>query len=182
MAKNLTRKQVLAGSIPLVAAAPLAKLAWPSAARGEGSAPHLAQDPPSLGPAAMIGPDVPAPGGPHAQDAALIPPPARPHQPGRVREYDVIALDRTIEVAQGVFFDAWTYNGSVPGPILRATEDDLLRVNFSNQGSHPHTIHFHGIHPGGMDGVFEIVLPGDTFTYEFPARPYGMPLYHPHTS
>jgi FtsP/CotA-like multicopper oxidase with cupredoxin domain len=94
----------------------------------------------------------------------------------------VVAVDRTIEVAEGVFFDAWTYNGKVPGPIIRATEDDLLRVNFSNQGSHPHTIHFHGIHPGGMDGVFEIVLPGDTFRYEFPARPYGMHLYHCHAS
>jgi FtsP/CotA-like multicopper oxidase with cupredoxin domain len=130
----------------------------------------------------MIGPDVAAPGGPHAQDAALLPPPARPHQPGRLRDYDVRAVNRRIEVADGVFFDAWTYNGSVPGPIIRATEDDLLRVNFVNQSSHPHTIHFHGIHPAGMDGVFEIVLPGATFTYEFPARPYGMQLYHCHAS
>ncbi|HKB19603.1 MAG TPA: multicopper oxidase domain-containing protein, partial [Gaiellaceae bacterium] len=103
-------------------------------------------------------------------------------QPGRVREYDLTAVDRKLEVAQGVFFDAWTYNGTVPGPIIRATEDDLLRVNFSNQGSHPHTIHFHGIHPSGMDGVFETVLPGETFTYEFRARPYGMQLYHCHAT
>jgi FtsP/CotA-like multicopper oxidase with cupredoxin domain len=130
----------------------------------------------------MIGPEVPAPGGPHAQDAALTPPPALPHQPGRIRDYDVIALNRSIEVAQGVFFDAWTYNGSVPGPIIRATEDDLLRVNFSNRSTHPHSIHFHGIHPSGMDGVFEVILPGATFTYEFPARPYGMHLYHCHVS
>src|SRR6266508_6074980 len=106
MAKNLTRKQVLAGSIPLVAAAPLAKLAWPSAARGESSATHVGHDRPNLGHAAMIGPEAPAPGGPHAQDAALTPPPALPHQPGRVREYDLIAVDHKIEVAQGVFFDA----------------------------------------------------------------------------
>ena len=182
MAKNLTRKQVLAGSIPLVVAAPLAKLAWPSTAKGESSATHLGQDRPTLGHAAMFGPGAPAPGGPHAQDAVLIPPPALRHQAGRVREYDLIAVDRKIEVAQGVFFDAWTYNGSVPGPIIRATEDDLLRVNFSNQGSHPHTIHFHGIHPSGMDGVFETVHPGATFTYEFRARPYGMQLYHCHAT
>jgi FtsP/CotA-like multicopper oxidase with cupredoxin domain len=182
VAKNLTRKQILAGSLPIVAAVPLAKLAWPSAAQGETSATHLGHERASLGHAAMIGPEAPAPGGPGAQDAALLPPPALPHRPGRVREYDVVAVDRTIEVAQGVFFDAWTYNGSVPGPIIRATEDDLLRVNFSNQGAHPHTIHFHGIHPGGMDGVFEIVDPGGTFTYEFPARPYGMHVYHCHAA
>jgi FtsP/CotA-like multicopper oxidase with cupredoxin domain len=182
MAKNLTRKQVLAGSLPIVAAAPLAKLAWPSTARGERSATHLGHDQPHTGHAAMIGAEAPAPGGPHDQDALLIPPPALPHEPGRVREYDVVAVDRRIEVAQGVFFDAWTYNGTVPGPIIRATEDDLLRVNFKNGGSHPHTIHFHGIHPGEMDGVFEIVNPGDSFTYKFPARPFGMQLYHCHAT
>ena len=92
-------------------------------------------------------------------DALLIPPAALPHKPGRVREYTLTAVDRRIEVAQGVFFEAWTYNGTVPGPIIRATEDDLLRVNFVNGGSHPHTIHFHGIHPANMDGVFEVVHP-----------------------
>ena len=182
MAKNLTRKQVLAGSLPIVAAAPLAKLAWPSTARGERSATHLGHDKALVGHAAMIGAEAPAPGGPHDQDALLVPPPALPHKPGRVRAYDVVAVDRRIEVAQGVFFDAWTYNGTVPGPIIRATEDDLLRVNFTNGGSHPHTIHFHGIHPGDMDGVFEIVQPGDSFTYQFPARPYGMQLYHCHAT
>ena len=90
-----------------------------------------------------------------------------------MREYEVVAVDKQIEVAPGVFFPAWTYNGTVPGPIIRATEDDLLRVKFLNGGSHPHTIHFHGIHPANMDGVFEIVAPGDSFTYEFPARPAG---------
>jgi FtsP/CotA-like multicopper oxidase with cupredoxin domain len=182
MAKNLTRKQVLAGSLPIVAAAPLAKLAWPSAARGERSATHLGHDQPHAGHAAMIGAEAPAPGGPNAQDDALFPPPALPYKRGRIREYDVFAVDRRIEVAQGVFFDAWTYNGSVPGPIIRATEDDILRVNFTNGGSHPHTIHFHGIHPGNMDGVFEVVEPGGSFTYEFPARPYGMQLYHCHAT
>jgi manganese oxidase len=177
VAKNLTRKQILAGSLPLVAAAPLAKLAWPSAAHGESS---VAQLPREHHHAAMIGPEAPAPGGPHDQDYALYPPPALPYRAGRVREYSLTAADRKIDVAEGVAFEAWTYNGTVPGPIIRATEDDLLRVNFSNRSTYPHTIHFHGIHPSGMDGVFEIVLPGDSFTYEFPARPYGMQLYHCH--
>jgi FtsP/CotA-like multicopper oxidase with cupredoxin domain len=181
MAKNLTRKQVLAGSLPLVAAAPLAKLAWPSTARGELSATHL-EHAPHLGHAAMIAGEVPAPGDPHAQDHALFPPEVLPYKPGRIREYNVNAVDRRIEVAEGVFFDAWTYNGTVPGPIIRATEDDILRVNFTNGGSHPHTIHFHGIHPANMDGVFENVLPGGSFTYEFRAHPYGMQLYHCHAT
>jgi manganese oxidase len=92
-----------------------------------------------------------------------------------------VALDREIEVLQGVTFAAWTYNGSVPGPVIRATEGDTLRVKFTNAGSHPHTIHFHGIHTANMDGVFEIVHPGASYIYEFPARPYGMHLYHCHS-
>ena len=99
-----------------------------------------------------------------------------------MREYTLTATDREIEVAPGVFFPAWTYNGTVPGPVLRATEGDILRVNFVNAGSHPHTIHFHGIHPTNMDGVFEVVASGGEFTYEFEAKPYGMQLYHCHAT
>ena len=130
----------------------------------------------------MIGAEVPAPGARGQLDALLLPPPAQPHAPGRVREYTLVGVDKEIEIAKGVSFPAWTYNGTVPGPVIRATEDDLLRVHFANGGSHPHTIHFHGIHPANMDGVFEIVHPGDRFTYEFPARPAGMHLYHCHST
>jgi FtsP/CotA-like multicopper oxidase with cupredoxin domain len=97
-----------------------------------------------------------------------------------VREYNIVAEDREIEIAPGVFFPAWTYNGTVPGPTLRCTEGDLVRVHFTNTSSHTHTIHFHGIHPANMDGVFEMVRPGDSFIYEFTALPPGLQLYHCH--
>ena len=163
-----------------MAAAPFARLAWPGTAQADPSATHLGHDHATMGHAAMVGPDVPAPGGPHDLDDLLLPTKALPYKPGRVRDYHLVAHDRKIEVAQGVHFDAWTYNGTVPGPIIRATEGDLLRVRLTNGGSHPHSIHFHGIHPANMDGVFEIVEPGGEFTYEFPARPAGMQLYHCH--
>ena len=100
----------------------------------------------------------------------------------RLREYDIVAIDREIEIAPGLFFPAWTYNGTVPGPTIRATEGDRLRVNFLNQGSHPHTIHFHGWHPPGMDGSLpeHQVAPGERFVYEFAAEPFGLHLYHCH--
>ena len=132
--------------------------------------------------AAMVGDEAPAPGGPNDLDDLLYPPKAQPHRPGRVRSYQLVAHDVEVEVAPGIRFPAWTYNGTVPGPVIRATEDDLLRVEFVNAGTHPHTIHFHGIHPADMDGVFEVVDPGRSFTYEFPARPYGMHLYHCHST
>lgn len=181
MSKLITRRQLLAGTAPLAAAAPLAKLAADAQGGRHRPAAHR-HERHALGHAAMVGAEVPAPGGPHDLDHLLYPPPPLPHRPGRVREYVLTAVDREIEVAKGVFFQAWTYNGTVPGPVIRATEDDLLRVRFVNAGSHPHTIHFHGIHPASMDGVFEVVPPGGSFTYEFPARPYGFHLYHCHAT
>jgi FtsP/CotA-like multicopper oxidase with cupredoxin domain len=97
-----------------------------------------------------------------------------------LREYDLVALDRTLEVAHGIFFPAWTLNGSVPGPTLRATEGDLVRIHFRNEGSMPHTLHFHGFHSANMDGVLEVIDPGGRYTYEFEADPFGLHLYHCH--
>jgi len=100
-----------------------------------------------------------------------------------LREYEFFAVDRQIEIAPGVTFSAWTYNGQVPGPTIRATEGDRIRVKFLNQGSHPHTIHFHGWHHPSMDGSLSEhqVPPGESFLYEFDAEPSGLHLYHCHT-
>jgi len=103
-----------------------------------------------------------------------------------VREFEIVAEDREIEIAPGVKFAAWTYNGRVPGPTLRATEGERVRVRFVNGSKHPHTMHFHGIHTARHDGVPETgpgnIAPGQTFTYEFDASPFGLHLYHCHTS
>ena len=101
-----------------------------------------------------------------------------------LREYEMYSVDQEIEIAPGVFFPAWTYNGQVPGPTLRATEGDRVRVNFVNQGTHPHTLHFHGWHPPEMDGSLpeHEVQPGERFVYEFDAEPFGLHLYHCHSA
>ncbi len=96
------------------------------------------------------------------------------------REYTLTAFDREIEVARGVKFPAWTFNGSVPGPTIRCTEGDRLVIHFRNEGAHPHTIHLHGIHPANADGVLEIVPPGGTYDYQLTAEPFGLFLYHCH--
>jgi len=96
-----------------------------------------------------------------------------------LREYKLVATDREVEVAPGVLFPAWTYNGQVPGPTLRAREGDRLRIHFINAGSHPHNIHFHGFHAAGMDGI-EPIETGKSFVYEFDAEPFGLHLYHCH--
>jgi len=101
----------------------------------------------------------------------------------RLRKFEITAIDKEIEIAPGVLFPAWTYNGRVPGPTLRASEGDLIRIDFTNSGSHEHTMHFHGIHSARMDGVPGAgqVAPGETFVYEFTAEPFGCHLYHCHS-
>jgi FtsP/CotA-like multicopper oxidase with cupredoxin domain len=103
-----------------------------------------------------------------------------------LREYHIAAVDKEIEIAPGVFFPAWTYNGRVPGPSLRCVEGDRIRIKFINAGSHPHTIHFHGIHPASMDGVpgvgAGVINPGEDTIYEFDAFPFGCHLYHCHAN
>jgi manganese oxidase len=104
---------------------------------------------------------------------------------GRViREWQLVAADREIEIAPGVKYAAWTYNGRIPGPTLRCREGELLRIRFVNGSEHEHTIHFHGIHPSAMDGVPGLgagkVRAGGETTYEFEAQPAGLHLYHCH--
>lgn len=100
-----------------------------------------------------------------------------------LREYTFYALNKPIEIAPGIEYPAWTYNGRIPGPTLRCTEGDRIRIRFTNGSTHPHSIHFHGIHTMEMDGVPGtpgLIAPGESFTYEFDAEPFGLHLYHCH--
>jgi FtsP/CotA-like multicopper oxidase with cupredoxin domain len=103
-----------------------------------------------------------------------------------LHEYTLIAQNRNIEIVPGLEFPAWTYNGRVPGPTIRVSEGDRVRVRHINASDHPHSIHFHGVHPGSVDGVFDIrsgiVDKGGEFTYEFDAEPFGLHLYHCHAA
>ncbi len=89
------------------------------------------------------------------------------------------------EVAPGQVFAARGYNNAIPGPLLRATEGDRIRVVVTNNLKESTTIHWHGLFvPNAMDGVGFInqdpVLPGATYTYEFTLRNSGTHMYHAH--
>lgn len=80
---------------------------------------------------------------------------------------------------------AYTYNGTVPGPMIRVTEGDQVRIIVKNELDDPTTIHWHGVEvPNSMDGVPDMtqapIQPGETFTYEFSAKPAGTFMYHSH--
>ncbi|MGB3306261.1 MAG: multicopper oxidase domain-containing protein [Thermomicrobiales bacterium] len=93
------------------------------------------------------------------------------------------------EFEPGKTTEAWAYNGAVPGPEIRVTEGDKLRVVFENQLPESTSIHWHGlIIPNAMDGVPFMtqppVKPGETFTYEFQIRDgnTGSHMYHAHSN
>lgn len=80
---------------------------------------------------------------------------------------------------------AWTYNGMVPGPLIHVTEGDRVRIIVKNELPEPTTIHWHGIEvPNDMDGIPDVtqkaIQSGESFTYEFVAKPKGTFWYHSH--
>ena len=100
-------------------------------------------------------------------------------------EIDLQARIAALEVVPGVQTKVWTYNGGLPGPLIRVRRGDRLIVHFSNQLPSPTTVHWHGVQvPIQMDGVPGVsqppVEPGGTFTYDFVVPDAGLFWYHPH--
>lgn len=89
-------------------------------------------------------------------------------------------VERHTEVAAGQTMAQWTFNGSAPGPIIRATEGDQLEITVTNHTDHSHNLHLHGRHSPLMDG-WEPIPPGGQFTYLIEAGPAGFHPYHCHT-
>jgi manganese oxidase len=107
-----------------------------------------------------------------------------------LRHFTLIAKENvTLPISNtGLTLEAWTYNGSIPGPTMRMTEGDQIQITLINSKDsiHPHSIHMHSIHAGAMDGVpgasgdSGMVLPGQSYTYRFIAQPFGVYPYHCH--
>lgn len=106
-----------------------------------------------------------------------------------VREFHLKAQPSITTILGGEWGDTpvWSYNGKVPGPVLRAKQGERVRIHFENGLSEPTTVHWHGMRiPIEMDGVPDIsqkpVQPGETFTYEFTVPDAGTFWYHPHVN
>src|SRR3990170_5009099 len=103
----------------------------------------------------------------------------------RIVEVTLDARVSSLEIAPGVRTDAWTYNGGLPGPLIRARRGDRLIVHLSNTLPQSTTVHWHGVQvPIEMDGVPGAsqppVEPGGSFTYDFIVPDAGLFWYHPH--
>ncbi len=98
-----------------------------------------------------------------------------------LRLFEVEARSITVPLGGEVLFKAWTLNGRIPGPTLRAREGERIRVVFRNGDSTSHSLHFHGVHPAAMDGI-EPVLRGQSAVYEFELARAGLYPYHCHVA
>src|SRR5262245_50741985 len=100
-------------------------------------------------------------------------------------EINLEAKIAKVEYEPGRTVEAWTYNGDIPGPLIRARVGDRLIVHFTNKLPEPTTVHWHGLRiPIQMDGVpghsQPEVQPGGSFTYDFTLPDAGLFWYHPH--
>lgn len=113
--------------------------------------------------------------------------PFEPKLDGDVKVFD-ISCDKVMwEVEPGRTLEAWVYNKQLPGPVIRVTEGDKVKINVTNNLDESTAVHWHGLFvPNNMDGVPFItqppIIPGSTFTYEFTVREgnAGSHMYHSH--
>lgn len=101
-------------------------------------------------------------------------------------EYQLDIQEETVNIT-GKNVEALLINHSLPGPTLRATEGDILRVVVKNHLNTETSIHWHGVLvPNRMDGVPYITSPPikskETFVYEFPIKHAGTYWYHAHSA
>ena len=104
---------------------------------------------------------------------------------GDVKVFDITASVVEWEVVPDGEVEAWAYNKQVPGPVMRVTEGEKVRINLTNKLPEATVIHVHGpTIPNAMDGVpgvtQDVVQPGGTYAYEFVAKPTGTFIYHTH--
>jgi nitrite reductase (NO-forming) len=106
-------------------------------------------------------------------------PPARTPLSADVREFDLSVIETTLEIANGQHVNVWAYGGTVPGPIIRTTVGERIKVTMTNHSEMAHSVHFHGAHDVMQDGL-QRVGKGNTQVYQFEAGPAGLHPYHCH--
>ena len=84
------------------------------------------------------------------------------------------------EMAPGIFFNYWTYNGQVPGPFIRARVGDKINLTLKNHPSslHNHSIDLHAVNGPGGGATVTMVEPGQSKTFSFKALNPGLYVYH----
>jgi nitrite reductase (NO-forming) len=105
--------------------------------------------------------------------------PQKPNADGIVR-ISLTAKEVVSEIAPGIYFNYWTYNGQVPGPMLRVREGDTVEVALTNDPTslHHHNIDLHAVTGPGGGATLTDVNPGETKTFRWKALNPGLYVYH----
>ena len=97
---------------------------------------------------------------------------------GSFVEIEMTSQVTDIEISKGVVYNAWTFNGTAPGPVLRVRQGDTLRFTLRNLDPDiPHSMDFHAVH-AAPSSKFVNVLPDESGTFEYPADSPGVFMYH----
>jgi nitrite reductase (NO-forming) len=102
----------------------------------------------------------------------------QPVSAARVKEFRIPMTHDTIEIAGGVKYVGWTFGGTVPGPVIRVRQGDLVRINLVNRAKDmPHSIDFHASKIP-MNHAMKSIAPGDSLQFEFEATTAGTFMVH----
>ena len=104
---------------------------------------------------------------------AVVPPVAE----APVKEFRIPMTHETIEIADGLSYEGWTFGRTVPGPTLRVREGDLVRIELVNESPLAHSIDLHSARIP-MDQAFRTIAPGESLEFEFVARDPGAYMVH----
>ena len=111
--------------------------------------------------------------------APEVPPAIDRDHPAKVR-VKMETVEKTMTMEDGVEYHYWTFNGDVPGQMIRVREGDTVEVEFSNNPSStvPHNVDFHAATGPGGGAEATFTAPGHTSTFSFKALQAGLYIYH----
>ncbi len=103
-----------------------------------------------------------------------------PDKDGQVRELYLETTEVLSEIAPGILFNYWTFNNTVPGPLFRIQEGDIVKVTIKNSENnlHAHNVDFHAATGPGGGGAVSVVMPGESKEFTFKALNPGLFVYH----
>jgi len=110
-------------------------------------------------------------------DTAPVDPQAPARTAGTLRRIRIEIRHVKVTIANGVSYNAWTFDGHVPGPMLRATVGDTIDFTLVNHAPMPHSMDFHAAEIA-PSRAYVNVMPGDSLHYRYVARVAGAFLYH----